>query len=227
MNDRACLERLQNTLRQWCQPNRTLVVGLVGLPGAGKSTLAKRLVDDLGGVVAATVSLDDFYWPAQERLARGLAMRGPPGSHDLALLADFLAAVQQRPSTLHIPVFDRGLEQRVPARACQGPLDLLLFEGFLVGIDVPGYEPLKNALDKLMYLDIDPDAALCSRRKREVVNRTMGQPGLSDSEVVAMWENHLWPHVQPHVLPLIDRSDVVVFVDSRHRLRSLQWKTVR
>src|SRR3569832_961712 len=102
------IEKLQEALRGGLRPDRTLVVGLVGAPGAGKSTLAAALTAAMAAqpdgmlyttrapesgrpLRALTVSLDDFYFEPAERHARGLPFRGPPGTHDIERLDRFLA----------------------------------------------------------------------------------------------------------------------------------------
>ncbi len=71
-----------------------LVVALSGTPGTGKSTLAAHLgalLDGGWGLRVAGFSMDDLYYPHEERQELGrrvhplFARRGVPGTHDLAL----------------------------------------------------------------------------------------------------------------------------------------------
>ena len=78
------------------------VLGISGLQGTGKSTLATQLVAaaDARGLRAGVLSLDDIYLDhdARARLAREvhplLATRGPPGTHEVALGVAILEAVR-------------------------------------------------------------------------------------------------------------------------------------
>ena len=175
MRHDAAFVSLVSQVRHWLRPGQTELLGMVGLPGAGKSTLAAQLVEALSEVRAACVSLDDFYLPREERLARGFPDRGPPGTHDQELLAGFVAQLRARPCQVALPVFDRGTEQPLPPRLCKGPLDLCVLEGFLVGIDAPGYEPLRRALDHLIFVEMEPEAALAWRRHREATEVAAGR----------------------------------------------------
>lgn len=219
----AAFVSLREELRRWLRPGKTVLVGMIGLPGAGKSTLAKQLVLALPEVRVETVSLDDFYLTRSERLLRGFAHRGPPGTHDLGRLQRFLCDVQSRPDKLELPVFDRGQEERAPPRLCKGPLDLIVLEGFLVGIDAPGYGPLRQALDHLIFVEIDPEAALHARRTREALQVASSQGGMSDDEVLRFWHEALWPQVERYVLPVRNRADVVVSLRPDHSLQMVYF----
>lgn len=120
-----------------------LVVGLCGAQGSGKSTLAAALVAALeaNGLPAAALSLDDLYLTRAERqhLARRihplLATRGVPGTHDVALGLQTIAALE-RGEAAALPRFDKGLDDRAPQESwphapprCQ----VLLLEGWCVG----------------------------------------------------------------------------------------------
>jgi D-glycerate 3-kinase len=118
---------------------RPLVVGVCGAQGSGKSTLAQQLVDRLPA--AATLSLDDLYLTRAERedLAHRvhplLAVRGVPGTHDVALGLELFAALDAR-RPLVLPRFDKGIDDRAPPSAWEqrdAPLDTLVFEGWCIG----------------------------------------------------------------------------------------------
>ena len=223
MRSDAAFVSLVQEVRRWIRPGQTLLLGMCGLPGAGKSTLAGQLVEALPELRAATLSLDDFYLPRAERLQRGFAWRGPPGTHDLELLNGFLSQLRTRSCQVELPVFDRGTESRRTPRRCKGPLDLCVLEGFLVGVDAPGYEPLRAALDRLVYVDIDVEAALASRRQREAEQVAAGRGGMTDAEVLHFWHDSLWPQVERFVLPLRDRADVIVQLRPDHSLQMVYF----
>ena len=79
------------------RPDHIPLIGIAGAQGSGKTTLARAAAERLG---AAHLSLDDVYLTRAERqaLAREVhplfAVRGPPGTHDLALLEGALAALR-------------------------------------------------------------------------------------------------------------------------------------
>jgi D-glycerate 3-kinase len=120
-----------------------LVVGLCGPQGSGKTTSARvieALLNDAGSR-AAVLGLDDLYLSRaeRERLARGvhplLATRGPPGTHDPSLGERLIADLASLAAT-PMPRFDKASDDRAPQGewpVVQGPVQVLIFEGWCVG----------------------------------------------------------------------------------------------
>lgn len=146
------------------------VLGISGLQGTGKSTLATQIVTAAGarGLRTAVLSLDDIYLDhdARARLAREvhplLATRGPPGTHEIALGAAVLDAVRAgRP--VRLPRFDKLGDRRLPETEWPTveALDLLLFEGWCVGTPP---EPAAQLVEPVNALERDEDAAGTWRR---------------------------------------------------------------
>lgn len=146
--DRGLLDWLWSQTQQWLihrQP--PLLLGLSGLQASGKSTLAQALVERARsqGVIAAALSLDDFYLLRRERktLARDvhplLATRGVPGTHDIRLLDATLNALAhatpRRPAL--VPRFDKARDTRRPpsrwTRFMHAPR-LIVLEGWCLGL---------------------------------------------------------------------------------------------
>lgn len=142
------------------------VLGISGLQGSGKSTLAAQVVEAAAeaGLSAASVSLDDFYLTARQRqlLARDvhplLATRGPPGTHDLALALQVIDALRAD-GTPPLPRFDKLGDDRLPESrwpAPAQPLDLLVLEGWCLGVPAEADQALAEPLNALER-DEDPD----------------------------------------------------------------------
>jgi D-glycerate 3-kinase len=138
------------------------LVGISGLQGSGKSTLAAQLAETLTqtGTDTVVMSLDDFYFGRRERarLARDVhplfATRGVPGTHDLELIARTFAALHHA-SAAHpalIPRFDKGRDTRLPRarwRVVRARPQLVLFEGWCVGVPAQGPAALRRPINEL------------------------------------------------------------------------------
>ncbi len=129
------------------QAGKTLLAGISGAQGTGKSTLAVFLQAVLArahGWRVAVLSLDDFYLTRAERLLLAervhplLATRGVPGTHDVGLLLDCIEDLRQLGpgDEWAVPRFDKSADDRAaPAEwpLIRGPLDLVVLEGWCIG----------------------------------------------------------------------------------------------
>ncbi|MBD2859995.1 hypothetical protein IB286_13380 [Spongiibacter sp. KMU-158] len=126
---------------------RLKVLGIHGAQGSGKSTLAdlyRYCLQELG-LTVAQLSLDDFYLTKAERLVLSqtahslLKTRGVPGTHDVALGMQTIAALKTlgKDETLALPRFDKLNDDRYPEDdwpEVEGPVDVIIFEGWCLGV---------------------------------------------------------------------------------------------
>lgn len=124
----------------------TLVVGVNGAQGTGKSTLSLLLKQLLQAqqLECVVISIDDLYRTREERLSLSeevhplLKTRGVPGTHDLNLGLDLIAALKAatRDTLIPIPHFDKAQDERSPSQYWQvhsGTVDVIVLEGWCVG----------------------------------------------------------------------------------------------
>jgi len=153
-------ERIEDALRS--ASRLPLVVGICGAQGSGKSTLTAHLAERLGesGRRVAALSLDDLYKTRAERQAMArtvhplFATRGVPGTHDVALGLDTLAALE-RGEANPLPRFDKGGDDRVPRAdwplAPEGT-QVLLLEGWCLGA-----RPQPDVSEPVNALEVEED----------------------------------------------------------------------
>ena len=146
---------------------RTLVIGINGCQGSGKTTLADYLCTSLQerGLKSVAISIDDFYLTRKQRqqLASDvhplLSTRGVPGTHDLELALETLQQLSQNSGEVKIPKFNKAQDERFPVEQWSGveaPLDIIILEGWCVGITAEVEEALLepvNALESLQDSD--------------------------------------------------------------------------
>ncbi|MET9666147.1 nucleoside/nucleotide kinase family protein [Streptomyces sp. NPDC006475] len=140
-------------------PGRRRILGLAGAPGAGKSTLAGRLVDALDGL-AVLVPMDGFHLAQAELERLGRAGRkGAPDTFDAAGYAALLARLRTRSAdtTVYAPAFDRRLEEPVAGSIAVPPdVPLVVTEGNYLLHDEGAWSGIRALLDEIWYLELDP-----------------------------------------------------------------------
>jgi len=140
-----------------------VIVGVTGAPGAGKSTLARWLVDRTPQ--AALVPMDGFHL-ADSTLDR-LGSRGRKGAIDtfdghgyLALLRRLRLETQ---NVVYAPEFDRRIEQPVAGGVAVGPeVRVVVTEGNYLLDDEEPWPRIADALDEVWFCEI-PDPVRRSR----------------------------------------------------------------
>ncbi|WP_312781576.1 kinase [Brevundimonas sp.] len=119
MIDARLLDAVGALIATHARPGDAPLIGIAGAQGSGKTTLARAAAERWG---AACLSLDDVYLTKAEREAKGralhplFAVRGPPGTHDLALLETTIAALRAAGpnSRTPLPAFDKLSDDRRP-----------------------------------------------------------------------------------------------------------------
>lgn len=150
----AHLARVRDLLRD----GRRKLLGLVGAPGAGKSTLALALQQAFPGV-AQVVPMDGFHLANVELQRLGRAGRkGAPDTFDSAGYVALLARLRDAspPGIVYAPEFRREIEEPVAGAIAVLPQTrLVITEGNYLLLDGGGWEGVAPLLDDVWYVDVD------------------------------------------------------------------------
>ncbi|MBO9544583.1 kinase [Caulobacter sp.] len=159
----ASLDAVEQVLDGW-RGDRPFILGVCGAQGSGKSTLAEGLAARLKarGLRAATLSIDDLYLSRAERTRLGqvvhplFATRGVPGTHDTEAGIHLLDQIREGRDVV-LPRFDKARDDPAPAGTpVEGPLDVLVFEGWCVGARAQDDAALTAPINAL-EAERDPD----------------------------------------------------------------------
>ena len=142
-----------------------LVVGLVGAPGSGKSTIAEQLKTDLkaAGVFAGLVAMDGFHLSnaVLDELGRG-NRKGAPDTFDVGGYVALLGRVRRADGVVLAPDYRRDLHEPVAASLPVEVDGVVITEGNYLGLELPGWADVRGLIDLLVFIDT-PFDELASR----------------------------------------------------------------
>jgi pantothenate kinase len=135
------------------------ILGITGAPGAGKSTLAAKLVDALDGR-AVVVGMDGFHFANTELARLGRTQRkGAPDTFDAAGYVALLRRLRAAgPDVVYAPEFRREIEEPIGS-AVPVPADvpLVVTEGNYLLLESPPWDEVRPLLDEVWFLQPPED----------------------------------------------------------------------
>jgi pantothenate kinase len=165
-------DRFLARLEQLVAHGQRRILGLVGAPGAGKSTLAEQILEALPGR-AVIVPMDGFHLANAELERLGRASR--KGAEDTFDSAGYVALLnrlrtQRHGETVYAPAFRREIEEPVAGAIPVSPeVPLVITEGNYLLLEHGHWGAVRPLLDEAWYVDVDPEL----RRQRLVARHVM------------------------------------------------------
>ena len=146
------------------ESGRRALLGLVGAPGAGKSTVSAALVEALGADRAVVVPMDGFHLANEVLRDQGLAdVKGNIATFDSAGYAALLRRLrdQQDDEIVYAPRFDRTLEESIGSAIRVDPgVALVVTEGNYLLSDGVHWERCRATLTESWFIQVPQDLRL-------------------------------------------------------------------
>lgn len=138
------------------------IVGIVGYPGAGKSTLAEGLVAALNACLpswqrAQILPMDGYHLPNATLDRLGLReLKGIPDSFDAGGFVELLTKVRHNPGqVVHAPAFDRSIDGSVENAISIGTdVKVVIVEGNYLLLENGEWARIPGLLDDSWFLDV-------------------------------------------------------------------------
>jgi len=143
-----------------------LIVGLVGAPGSGKSTIAEQLKTDLkaAGVFAGLVAMDGFH--LSNAVLDELGRRNRKGAPDTFDVEGYLATLDRVRADgapqVFAPAYRRDLHESVAAGSIVSGTGVVVTEGNYLALETRGWGAARERIDLLIHIDV-PEEVLVLR----------------------------------------------------------------
>ncbi len=179
----------------------TLILGVAGGTGSGKSTLTERLKNRFGD--ALTVIRHDDYYKEQHSLTyeqRVTVNYDCPDAFDTDLLIEHLSALKEG-REVDCPVYDYTIHDRSLEVRHLVPTPVILLDGILILAD----PSLCSLMDIKIFVDVEDDVRILRRIERDVLERER-----SLTSIINQYRNTVKPMHDKFVQPSRQNADIVI-----------------
>ena len=189
----------------------TMVIGIAGGTGSGKTTLTLRLKEKFGEDVSVLYH-DNYYkshsdMPFEERKKLNY---DHPDAFDTQRMVEDLKALC-RGETIQSPTYDYTIHDRSDVTVEVRPTKVVIVEGILIFEN----QALRDLMDIKIFVDTDADVRILRRIMRDVKER-----GRSLDSVVNQYLTTVKPMHEQFVEPSKRYADIVV-LEGGHNLVAL------
>lgn len=181
---------------------RPVIIGLAGGSGSGKSTILRRLLDELGPEHVSVLEHDAYYKdlgdiPFEDRLRVNY---DHPDSLETPLLVSHIEQLLAG-QAVDKPVYDFANHTRAGETQRIEPTPIIIVEGILVLAE----PELTEQMDIRLFVDTDDDIRLIRRIRRDMVER-----GRSLESILGQYESTVRPMHIEFVEPSKRQADVII-----------------
>lgn len=170
----------------------SIIIGVAGGTGSGKSTFTNRLKEAFGDRI--TVIYHDNYYKRRDDIPfeeRKKLNYDHPDAFDTDLLIKHLQALKNGESVL-CPVYDFTVHNRSDKTVLIKPSDVIVVEGILVLCDTM----LRSMFDIKIYVEADADERILRRVIRDVKERGRDVEGIAKQYLTTVKPMH-YIYVEP------------------------------
>lgn len=182
--------------------NPSLVIGIAGGTGSGKTTVVNEILKRVGENLVSYIPHDAYYKEFGELppIQKANINYDHPNSLDTNLMIRHIELLKQG-REIHLPIYDFTTHSRTPETITIHPKPVILVEGILIFYD----EILRDLCDVKIFVDTDPDIRLIRRIRRDITER-----GRTIESVLSQYEATVRPMHLKFVEPAKRYADVII-----------------
>ena len=158
------------------------IIGIVGKPGAGKSTLTSHLIENLPKDSVSLVPMDGYHLSNLQLKNLGLSDRkGAFNTFDSNGYVSLLKRINtETDQDIYYPVFHREIEESYAADGVVlANTKIVLTEGNYLLFDKAGWEKVATELTEIWYININDDVRIERLVKRHEFYGKDKEPALN------------------------------------------------
>ena len=181
---------------------KSIIIGIAGGTGSGKTTIAKNIVHEYGLGEVLRLDLDSYYrdlsnLSLEERAAINF---DHPSSLEIELLVQHVDDLCQG-KTVQIPIYNFATHTRAKDTRTAVPHKVIIIEGIMALY----FTDLTAKMDLKLYVDTPSDIRFIRRLKRDIIER-----GRSVDSVIDQYKSTVRPMHSQFVEPNKFLADVII-----------------
>jgi uridine kinase len=180
----------------------SIVIGVAGGSGSGKTTVVRRIVDSLGPDQVTVLDHDRYYRDRNDlRLEERASLNyDHPDALETDLLVRHLHALKAG-RDVEVPLYDFSRYARLGTTETALPRRAIIVEGILVFVDAS----LRALMDIKVFVDTDDDTRFIRRLRRDVAER-----GRTMDSVIDQYQSTVKPMHLEFVEPSKRYADIIL-----------------
>ena len=195
--------------------NQRIIIGIVGKPGAGKSTLTSYLLENLVKEKAVLVPMDGYH--LSNKLLEEYKKADRKGAYDTFDARGYSELIKRiksdSDSDIYFPIFHREIEESIVAEGVVlKDCKVVLTEGNYLLLDKNGWQDVKSLLTESWYIQVDDDL-----RRERLMARSIRYG--RTPEIAYKW-THGSDEVNAKVVETTMNNADVVLIDTAGRLHN-------
>jgi pantothenate kinase len=171
MSKEITKEEAKSIVVEYAAASSRTIIGIVGKPGGGKSTLSKFLLKGMDSTLVSVVPMDGFH--LSNKVLKELGRSDRKGAQDTFDVKGFTALIERikmdNVDPIYYPIFDRSIEESIAAQGVVYPSTrVVIVEGNYLMHDNDGWQEISPLLDQSWYAFLEEDIRISRLISRHI-----------------------------------------------------------